>query len=387
MRASAMRWLLWLHRWLGLVSGLLFTVVCASGFFLALHPQIESRLLAQRLQGPVPQRSAEVTAMLARQSQQTPFDRLEIPEERSAAWRLRTPQGQLHLHPGSGELLKPWLGNAYNTVKKLHRWLLLDSKVGRPITGAGALVALVMLSSGLALWLQRSSRHLWRSMRFQQGLNWKRTNFQAHLVLGFYAAVPLMIMAASGLWWSYREPYREVLFRLLEGRPAPVVVAAGKESNKEARRFDLPYLDLLQVVDRELPYPGTVRFQIPTQGESTVQVSKARRPGFWSPPSRDELLVDIETLAVVERHPFTERSRAEKVSSLMFDLHTGNLWGDLTLLVSLLAALVGTTLPLTGTVMWWNRQRGLQQARRIRQGRSVGRPSSEERPGERPSLD
>lgn len=356
------------HLWLGLASGLLFTLVCLTGFFLALHPQLEAR--ARSSAYSLPQAASLAPEAIVGQAAAYGLpDRIEIPDQAGAPWKLRTEQGNLYVNPHTGQVLEPLWGQSYNWVKKLHRWLLLDSKVGRPITGAATLVFLVMMASGLGLWLNKCLRKPSRGLGFKRGVGWKRAGYDAHLVLGIYALIPLTLMAATGLWWSYREPVKAVIYWTLDGTPPPAAEEKPKEKKGEQppREAHLPYAELIAIAREEFPspHPGTLRIVLPRSGASTISLVKIREAGFWSPPIRDEVQVDRQTLEVVERYPFAAKTRAEKFISLIYDIHTGAVWGDLTLLVALLATLAGATLPLTGTLMWWNRMRGQRRARQI----------------------
>ena len=119
-------------------------------------------------------------------------------------------------------------------------------------------------------------------------------------------------------------------------------------------------------------------FGFPNLDSSTIEVEKIRVAGPFQFPTRDELVLDVKTGAVVSRKPFDSMSRAEKLLSQIYNLHTGAFLGDLTLILYLLATVVGTSLPITGTIMWWNRQRGLRKAKEIMAKRAKEKPTKQE---------
>lgn len=363
---SLRRVLFTLHLWMGLGSGLLFSLVCATGFFLALHPQIESRA---RSHTPASAAGVRLSAeeIVARALPIASPERIEIPARSGELWRLRSEKGSLYVNPSTGEVLQPLWGDSYNWVKKLHRFLLLDSKVGRPITGAATLMYLFLMFSGVYLWWKKSARNPMRGLSFRRGAGWKRTFYDAHLALGMYAMIPLTLMAVTGLWWSYREPARAVIFWTLDGAvpEAPKKKKEARDEKKLPPRTDLPYESLLETVQRELPYEGIVRLNLPDRDATEITILKTREPVFWRVPTRDELTVDLRTGQVVKRKLFADKTRAEQFTSLIYDIHTGYAWGDLTLILFTLACLVGTSLPISGTVMWFNRMQGQRRSREI----------------------
>ena len=183
-------------------------------------------------------------------------------------------------------------------------------------------------------------------------------------------------MASTGLYWSYREPYKAVVYGVLDGSPAPPPKPSSKKDETTPRQTALPYAAMLARVTAEHPQPGLITIVFPKQGESTVSVSKTRSAGFWCLPIKDEWSFQSSTGDVVARKPFAGKTRAEKLLSLMLAIHTGAAWGNLTLVLWLLATCLGVTLPITGTIMWWNRMRGQWRARKIlAQRHDGGRPA------------
>ncbi len=374
-----------IHLWLGLASGLLFSLVCATGFLIALHPVLEVRFNREVLLSQGDAKSAEVRAdeVLEQglKSLKSAPRSLLIPAEPERAWVLRGQDHRLYLDPATGQALgelPPFWEESYRTLVRLHRWLLLDSKVGRPITGAATIIYLVILTSGAGLWLTKCYRNLGRGLSFRKNVGWKRAAYDAHLVFGAYALLPLFLMSATGLYWSYREPYKAVVYALLDGAKAPESTPKKKKGEEPPKHTSLPYQKILDRVNAELPYPGEIRFGFPQVGSKTIEVEKIRVAGVFLLPTRDELVLDLETTEVVSHKPFESLSRARKLLSQIYNLHTGAIWGDLTLVLYLLATAVGTSLPITGTIMWWNRQRGQRKAREIMARRAKEKPKTEE---------
>lgn len=364
---SLRRVLFTLHLWMGLGSGLLFSLVCATGFYLAIHPQLESRA---RSHTPASAQEVQLSAeeIVAKVTPIAVPGRIEIPARKGELWKLRGEKGSLYVNPSTGEVLEPLWGDSYNWVKKLHRFLLLDHKIGRPITGAATLMYIFLMFSGVYLWWKKSARNPMRGLTFKRGAGWKRTFYDAHLALGMYAMIPLTLMAVTGLWWSYREPTKAVIYWTLDGAVPEAPQKKKKEEKKEEEippRTDLPYASLLETVEREFPYEGIVRLNLPDHDATDITILKTREPGFWRMPTRDEVTIDLASGRVLKRKLFADKTRAEQFTSLIYDIHTGYAWGDLTLVLYLVACVVGTSLPITGTVMWFNRMQGQRRSREI----------------------
>jgi hypothetical protein len=174
------------------------------------------------------------------------------------------------------------------------------------------------------------------------------------------------------LYWSYREPYKAVVYRLLDNAPAPPVAPKKKSASGEepSKNTALPYQRILDTVNTEYPYPGEVRLLFPHQGDRSLEVEKIRVAGLLQLPTKDVLVLDVASGEVVRRKPFASLSWAEKFLSQVYSLHTGALLGNVSLGLFLLATLVGTSLPISGTLMWWNRQKSLRKSKAILARRS-----------------
>jgi sulfite reductase (NADPH) flavoprotein alpha-component len=102
----------------------------------------------------------------------------------------------------------------FRDVRKLHRWLMLgergDKEVGRQIVGACTLLLLLMSLTGLYLRWPRNG-HSWRNWLLADfSLKGRAFLWNLHAVIGTWVLVFYLVMALTGLNWSY-EWYREGL--------------------------------------------------------------------------------------------------------------------------------------------------------------------------------
>ena len=134
---------------------------------------------------------------------------------RSVASRLRTsadappgPGGRKrgesrYVDPYTGALLAEPRGEGFfRTTMQLHRWLVMDD-VGKQVVGFSTVALVFFCLSGLYLrWPRR-----WGSPRAWLALDWKQKgrNFLWHLhsIVGTWMLLAYLVMALTGLWWSY----------------------------------------------------------------------------------------------------------------------------------------------------------------------------------------
>ena len=67
--------------------------------------------------------------------------------------------------------------------------------------------------------------------------------------------------------------------------------------------------------------------------------------------------VDQYSGKILGKLPFGERSLGAQVRSTFKPVHTGSIWGTPSKIIAFIVCLFGTTFPITGFIMWYNRTR------------------------------
>lgn len=358
------------HLWLGLGSGIIITILCLTGFLLAFHPPVEQWLNRELMKRPISGQpiAPELLVETVFKDGSDKFTAIEVPADADGSWKFRQGRDNFYVDPYTGDNLGQGyrlFEDGYRVVFRLHRWLLLDDSIGRPITGAATVIFLLVSVSGLVLWFDKCRKNYSRGLTFRKGVGWKRLNYDAHLVLGIYTLLPLVIMGASGLFWSYREPFKTVAYRVLDGSAAPASPVRQEKPKGPPPELvtALPYQEIIDTVAGELPYRGAFTIRFPEKGKDVIVVTKTPVATFWQVPARDELELDMTTAKVVKRTLYADKTTAEKFLSVIKPIHVGTVWGNFSLVIYLLASLLGVTLPLTGTIMWWNRIRAQRRSK------------------------
>ncbi|WP_301207918.1 PepSY domain-containing protein, partial [uncultured Alistipes sp.] len=208
-----------IHLWLSLPLGIVLTVVCLSGAVLvfegeitrALHPELyrvaapadarplRPSQLADRIGGQMPDSLHLISLQISARSD----------EPCMAAFR-ETGRKQLSVDPYTGNV-NGWTESPafFGTVRKLHRWLLDpppskgEKSVGKAIVGVSTLALVLILVSGLILWIPRSRKVLRNRLQVSCSEGRRRFWHDCHVSLGFYATLLLLVMALTGLTWSF----------------------------------------------------------------------------------------------------------------------------------------------------------------------------------------
>jgi uncharacterized iron-regulated membrane protein len=118
----------------------------------------------------------------------------------------------------------------------------------------------------------------------------------------------------------------------------------------------LTVAEYLSVADAQLDYEGDYTFSFPVNNANTVTVAKNRR-GFFAPAAADRLTLDVATGEIKKKEIFRDKPFNERVGGSIKALHVGNVYGTFTKIIYFLACLIATSLPVTGTLIWWNKLR------------------------------
>jgi len=244
----------------------------------------------------------------------------------------------------------------FSTIMGLHRWLLLDTNIGRPITGISTLIFIVLEITGLVLWLPGKIKSWSKWNAWKQGFklklsgSWKRVNYDLHNTLGFYTLLLVTIMAITGLCFSF-EWFRNGFGAVFGAKVFP------KEEPMESVYTDGKKIELDQVVlkaNSVFAYDGNLRISIPRDSTASISISKTTS-GFFTVAGSDRLVFDQYSGAILKTDRFSDKKIGEQVVALIYPIHVGEIFGTFTKIIYFIVCLIATSLPVTGTLIWINK--------------------------------
>ena len=313
------------HSLAGLVGAALLIVMASTGFILSLQPIADA---ATTLAADAGTSVAMVADLVA--EQMPGVERLV----RSASGQLvaygfedGTRTAQI-IDPATGAATGAYAPSAFfSFVTELHRSFLLGT-FGRGAAGIAALAMLALSISGMLLLVAKMGG--WRKLF--AGARGTRTQ-RLHTDLARGAVVALLITAATGAYLS------AVNFELIPESAASVFsLPPSSEGNRVAEIASLAALQDIPLADlRELSFPAA------DDASDVFTVTTSAGQGY----------VDQGTGAMLS---FTANDIWQQIYELFYLLHTGQGAPLIALLVGL-GALAVPVLAVTGTVIWWQRQR------------------------------
>lgn len=272
---------------------------------------------------------------------------------------------QVYLDPYTGEALGEPGGRAFfQFSEQLHRWLVMpggNQSPGKTIVGISTLLLVFLALSGLYLrWPARFTN--WRAW-FKLKLNYRgRALFwNLHAVVGVYVLIAYLIMALTGLWWSF-DWYRNGASLLLTGKPAQTQQRGpgGPGGRDGGAQQPPPETDLSQAWTAFLGATGghyeTATLTLPRKAGDPVQVRFLAEDAAHE-RAADQMRIDAASGAVISHEKFAEKSWGERLYGSVFALHSGSYFGVAGVVLWMLASLAMPLFFITGWLLYLDRRR------------------------------
>ncbi len=361
-----------LHLWLGIASSLILFVVCLTGTIYTFKSEIQQMLAPDMYKLTVVKDEViPIDAMKAfvESTYQGKVQRVSINHKKDAPYvffigfKDKDKKNEtVYLNPYTNEIVGVGRGPAdefFMTVFKLHRWLLLDMKIGRPIVGIATVIFVFLSISGLILWFPKKIKG-WKSIKpgfkIKFNANWKRINHDLHNTLGFYTLFIVLVMSLTGLCWSF-DWYRDGLGKVLGTKVFGGRNEVKPESTLTEGAKTLDLSDVIQRANQTISYEyRTMTVSFPKGDKGSFEVSKNEAARF-NETVTDRVFIDQYSGDIIRQDMFSDKSVGEKVASSIRALHFGDIYGMFSKVIYFIFCLIATSLPITGIFIWINKMK------------------------------
>lgn len=214
-----------LHIWFSIPLGITISIICFTGAILVFEKEITRHVqheyhYVEPLGEPIPTAvlQASVEASLPEGKS---IERIEEDADprRSIGFRLGKRE-TIYVNQYTGEILgTPERLKFFTVAFRMHRWLM-DSpeakgemSVGKMVVGISTLAMVIILITGCFLWWPKTLKMWLNRSVVSVRKGWHRFWYDLHAVGGIYATLLLLIMALTGLVWSF-EWYRDGFYAL-----------------------------------------------------------------------------------------------------------------------------------------------------------------------------
>jgi uncharacterized iron-regulated membrane protein len=348
-----------IHLWFSLPAGVVISIICFTGAMLIFEKEISESLAREyyyvervgERRITFAEAIAAVEPTLA-EGQRITGITLSSDEERTWKVNLSTPKhGAVYIDQYSGKVLgSPERLPFFRTMFRMHRWLM-DTRPedggiywGKVIVGVSTLFLVVILLSGIILWIPKSVA-MWKNRsRIAVTHGWKRFLYDLHVAGGIYVSFIVLAMALTGLTWSFQW-YRNGAYALL-GAGGKVATAQQSAPRSKDTSYDSANVAYETVVAKYDCYNDA------TVTPSSVSVKLS---GFGNPRAADKYHFDTSG-AITAVELYDDAPRQRKVGGWIYAIHVGSFGGYITRVLWFLAALFAASLPVTGYYLWIKRR-------------------------------
>jgi uncharacterized iron-regulated membrane protein len=343
----------WIHLIVGVAAGVVVAMMSLTGALLTYERQIlawsDRDQVAMPTAGGERQPLADLVAAAAAQRSSPAPTAVTIRNDPDAPVAVAFGRGAtLLVNPYTGAVAEQGsagLRSFFAAVEGWHRWFNVSDEnrdAARAVTGACNLAFLFLVLSGPYLWLPRMWK--WAAFRARLKLNAKAASgkardFNWHHVFGIWSALPLAVVVASAIVFSYpwannlvyRSVGEEPPVRSARGaadasrRPMPGGVEASGSPAMAAAR--LPYDALLAKTAERAAEWRTITLQLPVSPADTTLRFSIDQGNGGQPQRRQSITFDASTGEVREWLPFAAQSTGQKARTMIRFLHTGEALG------------------------------------------------------------
>jgi uncharacterized iron-regulated membrane protein len=286
-----------------------------------------------------------------------------------------------YVNPYTGDIVANYdhgggrLFSFLRSMVELHRnlWISYPLKslgprvtLGSLIVGIATIIFVVVELSGLVLWLPRTWKSFakWRAwkpgfkIRLRKGF-WAFV-YDIHNTIGFYMLIPALILALTGLCWSfnwYRDAASSILgdqiFKQRMQQPAKIEPVENGTS---------PF-SVGEIIERQnqlTPGSGELIISIPNDNKTAMVIQKGRT-GFFALSIKDKTqwdrfrgtVIPVEHFGkMVEVERFADKPLGAKIAVSIRSLHFGDITGTSSKILFFIACVFATTFPITGVALW-----------------------------------
>lgn len=353
--------ILWVHRWLGLISGIVVFIVAITGCLYVFEEELrdifQKKYYHVSADGHVARQPLEkVSAAFHNAFPDAVIRQIRFDEAADAAILYFTKDSKvISMNPYTLEVagVRDTGTDFFYWVLDVHRHLAWG-KIGSEIIRWNVLIFFILCVSGLVIWWPRQRRFLKQAVRIKfQRKNLKRLNWDLHSVLGFYALAVLLLISLTGMFWMFDWVKDGV--RFVTGTPVT------KEAKILSKPADGRHFSIEQAYTRALAtYPKAEKvILIDNPDDDKAALRVLFRYPHMLVRKQSTFFYDKYDGSLLKEALYTADTPYDKVARTNYQLHTGNIpgLGIGTKIIYFLASLFAASLPVTGVIIWWGRGR------------------------------
>ncbi|HJS01184.1 MAG TPA: PepSY-associated TM helix domain-containing protein [Flavobacterium sp.] len=378
--------ILWLHKWLGLISGIVVLIISLTGCIYVFQDELKFVAYPEKyfISTPSPQTVQPITLsklIAIAENNLNPEEkvtRIDVFPQKNRTWVFRaiktdknaffysdyfTYYKKVFINPYSGKVqnVENTKTEFFQVALQLHMNLLLGKKIGHIIISYSVIFFSIICISGLILWWPKKwkAKKLKPHFSIKFNANRKRLNYDLHNVLGFYVLPLALLFCFTGLVFAFSD-FKDAVTDGFN--------AVDTKEETTISKYDFIPQTSTNIVDNGLYYvlakhpladQYSIRFadkdekkekdEKPEPQDIQVRLTKNKTSNFY------KYSFNTTTGQLEEIKSSDNLQLGSKITSMNYDLHTGTIGGLPTKFLAFFAALICASLPVTGFIIWFNK--------------------------------
>lgn len=381
------KWMLKLHLWLGLTSGIIVFIVSITGAFFVFNEDITEILRKEHIfhgekniehKTPIPfQELKELVHDQLKTEGIQPED-LTVPIDPTRSYQFNImesdPNGwnffntyllykNVYVNQYTGKVLGVYniRNNPFFFSMILHRSLLLSNSIGGTIVGVSTIIFVIMLITGIILWWPKNKnmrkQRFWFNWKKVKG--WRRKNYDLHNILGFYSSFLAIIVGITGIMYSFNIT-KVWVYMLVNGFSGATpdyshYVTTAPESMETPTTID-------RIAEQvKSYYPNAHEFYVDLEDHDLADhhhdnLSIRVKDKRYTYAETHLMIFDDHSGELLFNRPHQDKLLAQRVTDATYDLHVGAFFGMPGKILAFIMSLFCASLPITGFIIWWGRR-------------------------------
>lgn len=358
--------ILFIHRWLGFISGLVVFIVSITGCIFCFQDEIQDAVYGYR-KVEVQNKPYIAPSILKAQA---------LKDYKSATasyiyyYGVDRPAGVLVSDPKKGlqyVYMNPYTGKITHTestttnffiiVEYIHLYLLLPADIGGMVVGISVIVFVILMITGIVLWWPKRKTDRKRSLTIKWNGRWRRVNYDLHNVLGFYATSVAIILAITGLSIAF-DWMREGIYATANlGKAHPEEKVVFKSDSLLNGKTDTTQVINKTFLAAKAASPKAEMFLIYDDAAKAGAIGITAYAQALHYYESDSYTFDKYTGKLLNRTTHNQKSAGMKMNEMNYDIHVGQIIGLPGKIIAFLASLICASLPITGFIVWLGKRK------------------------------
>lgn len=342
-----------IHRYIGILVGLLLAIIASTGSVLVLSTEINYFLNPQIHHLAPSSTSVSIQQIANITSENYPgenLDYIKIPQQQDEAYQVvLTSAKKVYVNPYNGEILAIIHKNDFLELTRRIHTTLLAGNFGEFLVGICGILLVTRVINGLSLWVGWKRLSAGFKIRFHAPKH--LINYDFHQVVGVISVIFLIFIGITGALMVFKQPVKYWGYQIM-GIPQPELIPSIPRENKKLDLDEFIAKANLALAD------GKVTILVAPKNETSPVIVRKRFAGDLNVNGKSYIYLDQYTGEVLKVENFHKIPGIDKLLASLYPLHIGSYGGVVSKLIYFLFGFVPIFLFITGLTIFWHKSYG-----------------------------